>query len=159
MALIDHVIVLDHLRPQVISGPPTQSFEELLRSLGVSVDTLATLPPAAREQRVSAAGEPKSTAAALDFRPSGLVVEVAWSCGCGRDLHSHHDLVLGVWAAHVAEAEGITAERLLEHVVASIAAPDTYPRVSCLCGQRWESNSFLPGAALAEWERHVRTDT
>ncbi len=159
MALVDHVIVLSHLQPQVISGPPIQTWEDTLRKLEMPEHIISALPPGARQQPVGAAGEPKVSHSALDLRPSGLVVEVDWPCGCGAGLHGHHDFVLSAWAQHVAEAEGIDADHLEAHAVAEIEArwrPDATPRVHCRCGVHFTAAGHMPDEALAAWERHVR---
>lgn len=161
MALVDHVLVLDHVQPQVIAAPPTQAYEDVLRRLGVPEEAIRALPPAHLQQRVGAEGEAKTSASALNVSPGGIVTEVDWPCPCGARLHRHHDFVLQAWARHVAEVEDLDADHLEAHAVASITAswhPQATPRVICLCGDRWTSPSHLPDAALAAWERHVREE-
>lgn len=157
MALTDHVVVLAHLQPQVISAPPVISWEDTLRKLGMPEATIAALPPSARAQPVGTAGEAVVSASALDIRPGGIVTEVDWPCGCGARLHGHHDFVLGAWAKHVAAVEGIDADHLERHAVQEIDGrwrPDGNPRVCCRCGEHFESASLIPD--LAAWEAHVR---
>jgi len=157
MALTDHVVVLAHLQPQVISAPPAQNWEETLRRLGMPEETIAALPPSARAQSVGVAGDAVVSASALDIRPGGIVTEVDWPCSCGARLHAHHDFVLAAWAKHVAEAEGIDADHLERHAVQEIDGkwrPDGKPRVHCRCGARFESASLIPD--LTAWEQHVR---
>ncbi len=157
MALTDHVLVLAHLGPQVISGPPTQSYEDALRLLGVPDVAIMALPEAHRQQRVGAAGEATATPSALSFTPTGIVTEVDWPCGCGKGLQAHHEFVLQAWAKHVAKAETIDADHLLKHAVRNIDGswrPDGKPRVECLCGERFQSDDWFPD--LAAWEKHVR---
>ena len=169
MALTDHVIVLSHLRPQVMEGPPVQSYEDTLRMLGVPEEAIAALPEAHRRTPVGMAGAAKLSNSALDVHPTGLldqhgqalqrVTEVQWVCGCGQGLHSHHEAILGAWTRHVAKLEGIDADHLEKHAVAEIDGkwrPDGKPRVVCACSERFESPEFLPGPALEAWERHVR---
>lgn len=171
MALVDHIVVLAHLGPQVISGPPTAAYEDVLRLLEVPEEAIQALPLAHRQQRVGIAGEPAVTHSALDIRATNLAVfgingerrgiaqEVDWPCGCRTRLHPHHDGVPDAWAAHVAGLEGIDPDHLLKHMVADIEArwrPDATPRVHCRCGEHFTAAGHLPDDALAAWERHVR---
>jgi hypothetical protein len=162
VALTDHVIVLDHLQQQVIVGPPTISYEESLIAAGHDPEAFRKLlRPQDLEQRVGIAGEAVTSHQALDVRRnSGLVVEVAWPCGCGVGLHVHHEFVLAAWAKHAAAEEGVDAEHLEAHAIARIEAswrPDATPRVHCRCGVHFTSENALPDPALAAWEAHVRT--
>ncbi len=159
MALVDHVIVLSHLQPQVMYAPPTQTWEETLRKLGMEEHIIAALPPSARQQPVGAAGEAKVSHSALDIRPSGIRVEVDWPCGCGAPLHGHHDFALSAWARHVAQIENIDPDHLEAHAVQEIEArwrPDATPRVHCRCGEHFTARGHLPDDALAAWEQHAR---
>jgi hypothetical protein len=157
MALVDHVIVLAHLQPQVIAPPPSVTWESMLLTLGLPADKVAELPAAAREQAIGVAGEPVVSHSALDISRSGIVTEVDWPCGCGIRLHAHHELVLAAWARHVAPLEGIDADHLELHPIQEIDGrwrPDGNPRVRCLCGAHLESATLIPD--LAAWEAHVR---
>lgn len=167
MALTDHVIVLDHLGPQVIEGPPVQAYEDTLRMLGVPEAAIAKLPEADRLQPVGLEGSAKVSSSALHVRPTSFVdkfgrpiqqvTEVDWPCGCGKGLHSHHEGVLQAWAQHVAALEGVDADHLELHAVQKIDGswrPDGKPRVVCRCGEWFESDSYFPD--LAAWEQHVR---
>lgn len=159
MALADHVIVLSHLQPQVITGPPTISYEQHLRGLGMPDESISLLRPDDLQARVGIAGEAVVTHKALEIRKGGIAVEVAWPCGCGVGLHVHHDFVVGAWAKHVAALEGIDADHLETHVITEIEAlwrPDATPRVHCRCGDHFTAAGQLPEDALAAWERHVR---
>src|SRR5215469_14639085 len=159
MALVDHLVVLSHLQPQVVTGPPTISYEEHLRTLGMPAESIALLRPDDLAARVGIAGEAVVTHRALELRPNGLAVEVAWACGCGVGLHVHHELALGAWAKHAAAEEGVDADHLERHAVTEIEArwrPDATPRVHCRCGEHFTAAGHLPDDALAAWERHVR---
>lgn len=159
MALVDHVIVLAHLQQQVIAGPPTITYEEQLRAQGHPDEFIYLLKPEDREQRVGIAGEAVVTNAALDIRPSGVRVEVAWPCGCGIGLHVHHEFVLEAWAKHVAAQEGLAVDHLKQHVVQAIEGlshPLGKPRIHCSCGEWFQAKAYMPNDALAAWEAHVR---
>lgn len=158
MALVDHVIVLSHLGPQVMTAPPTITWEETLRKLGMEEHVISALPPSAREQQIGIAGEAKVSHSALAVSPSGIVTEVAWPCSCGVELHIHHDFVLDAWAKHVAAVEGIDADHLEQHAVQEIDGrwcPDGPPRIYCRCGERFQGLSLLTSEGLALWAAHV----
>jgi hypothetical protein len=155
MALIDHVVVLSHLQPQVIAGPPVQSYEETLRALRVPEEAILALPEAHRRQLVGVEGKAEVSVSALAISERGLVREVDWPCGCGAPLHRHHEFVVSAWAKHVAEIEKIDADHLLKHVIHAIAG--SKPRVECACGEQFQAEGHFPNEALTAWEAHVRS--